>query len=230
MEHVYYFKHDVSDEQSYDSLLSFSNELDSQYQLKGNRLFYLAMAPQFFGIISDYLKSSGLTDTTGFKRLVIEKPFGSDLKSAEQLNNQLRRSFKEEEIYRIDHYLGKDMVQNIEVLRFSNAMFEPLWNNKYISNIQVTSSEVLGVEDRGGYYESSGALKDMVQNHMLQMVALLAMEAPISLNSEDIRAEKVKVLKSLRQLDPQEVKQNFYVDSMMKDLLKVKKSLLIEIE
>ena len=209
MEHVYYFKHDVSDEQSYDSLLSFSNELDSQYQLKGNRLFYLAMAPQFFGIISDYLKSSGLTDTTGFKRLVIEKPFGSDLKSAEQLNNQLRRSFKEEEIYRIDHYLGKDMVQNIEVLRFSNAMFEPLWNNKYISNIQVTSSEVLGVEDRGGYYESSGALKDMVQNHMLQMVALLAMEAPISLNSEDIRAEKVKVLKSLRQLDPQEVKQNF---------------------
>ncbi|OHP65674.1 glucose-6-phosphate dehydrogenase [Staphylococcus sp. HMSC062A01] len=209
MEHVYYFKHDVSDEQSYYSLLSFSNELDSQYQLKGNRLFYLAMAPQFFGIISDYLKSSGLTDTTGFKRLVIEKPFGSDLKSAEQLNNQLRRSFKEEEIYRIDHYLGKDMVQNIEVLRFSNAMFEPLWNNKYISNIQVTSSEVLGVEDRGGYYESSGALKDMVQNHMLQMVALLAMEAPISLNSEDIRAEKVKVLKSLRQLEPQEVKQNF---------------------
>ena len=181
MEHVYYFKHDVSDEQSYDSLLSFSNELDSQYQLKGNRLFYLGN-PQFFGIISDYLKSSGLTDTTGFKRLVIEKPFGSDLKSAEQLNNQLRRSFKEEEIYRIDHYLGKDMVQNIEVLRFSNAMFEPLWNNKYISNIQVTSSEVLGVEDRGGYYESSGALKDMVQNHMLQMVALLAMEAPISLN------------------------------------------------
>ena len=209
MEHVDYFKHDVSDEQCYDSLLRFSNELDSQYQLKGNRLFYLAMAPQFFGIISDYLKSSGLTDTTGFKRLVIEKPFGSDLKSAEQLNNQLRRSFKEEEIYRIDHYLGKDMVQNIEVLRFSNAMFEPLWNNKYISNIQVTSSEVLGVEDRGGYYESSGALKDMVQNHMLQMVALLAMEAPISLNSEDIRAEKVKVLKSLRQLDPQEVKQNF---------------------
>ena len=209
MEHVYYFKHDVSDEQSYHDLLDFSNQLDTQYQLKGNRLFYLAMAPQFFGIISDYLKSSGLTETNGFKRLVIEKPFGSDLKSAEQLNNQLRQSFKEEEIYRIDHYLGKDMVQNIEVLRFANAMFEPLWNNKYISNIQVTSSEILGVEDRGGYYESSGALKDMVQNHMLQMVALLAMEAPISLKSEDIRAEKVKVLKSLRQLKPEEVKKNF---------------------
>ena len=177
MNHVFYHKTDVSDEESYDSLLKFSNQLDSEFGLQGNRLFYLAMAPQFFGVISDFLKSSGLTNTTGFKRLVIEKPFGSDLKSAESLNNQIRRSFKEEEIYRIDHYLGKDMVQNIEVLRFANAMFEPLWNNKYISNIQVTSSEVLGVEDRGGYYESSGALKDMVQNHMLQMVALLAMEA-----------------------------------------------------
>ncbi|MEQ6019355.1 glucose-6-phosphate dehydrogenase [Staphylococcus saccharolyticus] len=209
MEHVFYHKADVSDEESYKSLLQFSSQLDSQFGLGGNRLFYLAMAPQFFGVISDYLKSSGLTNTTGFKRLVIEKPFGSDLKSAESLNNQIRRSFKEEEIYRIDHYLGKDMVQNIEVLRFANAMFEPLWNNKYISNIQVTSSELLGVEDRGGYYESSGALKDMVQNHMLQMVALLAMEAPISLNSEDIRAEKVKVLKSLRQLKPEEVRKNF---------------------
>ncbi|ARJ13962.1 MULTISPECIES: glucose-6-phosphate dehydrogenase [Staphylococcus] len=209
MTHVYYHRHDVNDEASYQSLLTFSNELDKQYQLQGNRLFYLAMAPQFFGIISDFLKTSSLTNTHGFKRLVIEKPFGSDLKSAESLNKQIRRSFKEEEIYRIDHYLGKDMVQNIEVLRFANAMFEPLWNNKYISNIQVTSSELLGVEDRGGYYESSGALKDMVQNHMLQMVALLAMEAPISLKSEDIRAEKVKVLKSLRKLEPEEVKQNF---------------------
>lgn len=209
MEHVFYHRHDVSNEESYQELLDFSNELDSQFELKGNRLFYLAMAPQFFGVISDYLKSSGLTDTKGFKRLVIEKPFGSDLKSAEALNNQIRKSFKEEEIYRIDHYLGKDMVQNIEVLRFANAMFEPLWNNKYISNIQVTSSEILGVEDRGGYYESSGALKDMVQNHMLQMVALLAMEAPISLNSEDIRAEKVKVLKSLRHFQSEDVKKNF---------------------
>ena len=209
MNHVFYHKTDVSDERSYESLLQFSNQLDKELGLQGNRLFYLAMAPQFFGVISDFLKSSGLTNTKGFKRLVIEKPFGSDLKSAESLNNQIRRSFKEEEIYRIDHYLGKDMVQNIEVLRFANAMFEPLWNNKYISNIQVTSSEILGVEDRGGYYESSYALKDMVQNHMLQMVALLAMEAPISLNSEDIRAEKVKVLKSLRQFKPEEVRKNF---------------------
>ncbi|ANZ33311.1 glucose-6-phosphate dehydrogenase [Staphylococcus carnosus] len=209
MEHVFYFKHDVSDEQSYDELLQFSNKLDSEFGLEGNRLFYLAMAPNFFGVVTDYLKSSGLTKTRGFKRLVIEKPFGSDLASAEKLNKQIRKSFKEEEIYRIDHYLGKDMVQNIEVLRFANAMFEPLWNNKYISNIQVTSSEVLGVEDRGGYYETSGALKDMVQNHMLQMVALLAMEPPISLNSADIRAEKVKVLKSLHPLGAEDVRTNF---------------------
>ncbi|MCU5745454.1 glucose-6-phosphate dehydrogenase [Staphylococcus sp. SQ8-PEA] len=209
MEHVFYHMHDVSDAKSYEQLLTFSNQLDQQFGLEGNRLFYLAMAPKFFGVISDYLKDFGLTDTSGFKRLVIEKPFGSDLASAEELNNQIRQSFKEEEIYRIDHYLGKDMVQNIEVLRFANAMFEPLWNNKYISNIQVTSSEILGVEDRGGYYETAGALKDMVQNHMLQMVALLAMEPPISLNSEDIRAEKVKVLKSLRRLEPEEVRHNF---------------------
>ena len=209
MEHVFYFKHDVSDEQSYDELLQFSNQLDSEFGLEGNRLFYLAMAPNFFGVVTDYLKSSGLTKTRGFKRLVIEKPFGSDLASAEKLNKQIRKSFKEEEIYRIDHYLGRDMVQNIEVLRFANAMFEPLWNNKYISNIQVTSSEVLGVEDRGGYYETSGALKDMVQNHMLQMVALLAMEPPISLNSADIRAEKVKVLKSLHPLGAEDVRTNF---------------------
>ncbi|UXS28254.1 glucose-6-phosphate dehydrogenase [Staphylococcus delphini] len=209
MQHVFYQPHDVSDEESYQKLLELSESLDSEFSLEGNRVFYLAMAPRFFGVVTDFLKSSGLTKTNGFKRLVIEKPFGSDLKSAEELNEQIRRSFKEEEIFRIDHYLGKDMVQNIEVLRFSNAMFEPLWNNKYISNIQVTSSEVLGVEDRGGYYETSGALKDMVQNHMLQMVALLAMEPPISLNSDDIRAEKVKVLKSLHVLQPDEVRNQF---------------------
>ncbi len=209
MQHIFYQPHDVNDEASYQRLLELSESLDRTFSLGGNRVFYLAMAPQFFGIVTDYLKSSGLTNTEGFKRLVIEKPFGSDLKSAEELNKQIRRSFKEEEIFRIDHYLGKDMVQNIEVLRFSNAMFEPLWNNKYISNIQVTSSEILGVEDRGGYYESSGALKDMVQNHMLQMVALLAMEPPISLNSADIRAEKVKVLKSMHVLKPEEVRQQF---------------------
>ncbi|GGB05195.1 glucose-6-phosphate dehydrogenase [Macrococcus hajekii] len=210
MTHVYYQPHDVNNLESYQQLLTLSERLDQEYQLEGNRLFYLAMAPEFFGTVTDSLKESGLTDTKGFTRLIIEKPFGTDLKSADLLNAQITRSFKEEEIFRIDHYLGKDMVQNIEILRFSNAMFEPLWNNKYISNIQVTSSETLGVEDRGGYYDKSGALKDMVQNHMLQIVSLLAMEPPISLESDDIRNEKVKALRSIRQIKPSEVR-NYFV-------------------
>jgi len=207
--HVFYQSNDVNDLASYDELVTLSDELDKKFSLEGNRLFYLAMAPEFFGIVTDSLKSSGLTKTKGFKRLIIEKPFGTDLKTAEALNKQITKSFKEEEIFRIDHYLGKDMVQNIEIIRFSNAMFEPLWNNKYISNIQITSSETLGVEDRGGYYDNSGALKDMVQNHMLQIVSLLAMEPPISLQSEDIRNEKVKALRSIRHVSESEVKDYF---------------------
>ena len=156
------------------------------------------MAPEFFGTIATHLKDDGLTNVQGFKRLVIEKPFGHDLESAKELNNQIRTAFAEDEIYRIDHYLGKEMVQNIEVIRFANAIFEPLWNNRYISNIQVTSSETLGVEERGRYYEKSGALRDMVQNHMMQMVALLAMEPPIRLNTDEIRSEKVKVFRAMR--------------------------------
>ncbi|TRY21134.1 glucose-6-phosphate dehydrogenase, partial [Geobacillus sp. LEMMJ02] len=134
----------------------------------GNRIFYLAMAPEFFGTITSHLKSEGLTATNGWTRLVIEKPFGHDLQSAQKLNEEIRQSFSEEQIFRIDHYLGKEMVQNIEVIRFANAIFEPLWNNRFIANIQITSSETLGVEDRGRYYDHSGALRDMVQNHMLQ--------------------------------------------------------------
>lgn len=209
MQHVFYQSHDVNDLESYKALLTTAEELDQQFNLEGNRLFYLAMAPEFFGTVTDALKTSGLTKTKGFKRLIIEKPFGTDLKTASALNKQITKSFKEEEIFRIDHYLGKDMVQNIEILRFSNAMFEPLWNNKYISNIQITSSETLGVEDRGGYYDKSGALKDMVQNHMLQIVSLLAMEPPISLESDDIRNEKVKALRSIRQISTSEVKDYF---------------------
>lgn len=207
--HFYYHSHDVTDSGSYMSLKDIAENLDDHYELEGNRIFYLAMAPEFFGTIAEHLKSDGLTDVAGFKRLVIEKPFGHDLESAKQLNEQIRQAFSEEEIYRIDHYLGKEMVQNIEVIRFSNAIFEPLWNNRYISNIQVTSSEVLGVEERGRYYETSGALRDMVQNHMLQMVALLAMEPPIRLNTEEIRSEKVKVLRAMRPLEGEGVKKHF---------------------
>jgi glucose-6-phosphate 1-dehydrogenase len=207
--HFYYHSHDVTNSDSYTSLNALASDLDQQYQTKGNRIFYLAMAPEFFGTIAIHLKEDGLTNVEGYKRLVIEKPFGHDLPSARELNDQIRTAFSEDEVYRIDHYLGKEMVQNIEVIRFANAIFEPLWNNRYISNIQVTSSEILGVEERGRYYEKSGALRDMVQNHMLQMVALLAMEPPIKLNTEEIRSEKVKVLRAMRPIEGDQVDKYF---------------------
>lgn len=209
IEHSFYQSHDVSDSDSYIQLKTLADQLDETFALNGNRIFYLAMAPEFFGTITDHLKQDGLTDTKGFCRLVIEKPFGHDLPSASALNKQIRQSFSEEQIYRIDHYLGKEMVQNIEVIRFANAIFEPLWNNRFISNIQITSSETLGVEERGRYYETSGALRDMVQNHMLQMVALLAMEPPISLSTDEIRSEKVRVLRAMRPVEGKEVDDYF---------------------
>lgn len=208
--HFYYHSHDVTDSSSYTALNRLAAELDTSFNLDGNRIFYLAMAPEFFGTIAEHLKKDGLTDVHGFKRLVIEKPFGHDLESAKALNKQIRTAFSESEIYRIDHYLGKEMVQNIEVIRFANAIFEPLWNNRYISNIQVTSSEVLGVEERGRYYENSGALRDMVQNHLLQMVALLAMEPPIRLTTDEIRSEKVRVFRAFRPLTDDGVN-NYFV-------------------
>lgn len=209
MDHFYYHSLDVTDSSSYVTLKAMANRLDEQYSLMGNRIFYLAMAPEFFGTIALHLKADGLTDVKGFKRLVIEKPFGHDLDSAKILNEQIRTAFSENEVYRIDHYLGKEMVQNIEVIRFANAIFEPLWNNRYISNIQITSSETLGVEERGRYYEKSGALRDMVQNHMLQMVALLAMEPPIRLTTDEIRSEKVRVFRAIRNIEGESVKDYF---------------------
>lgn len=207
--HFYYHSHDVTDSSSYVTLKTMAEKLDDQYNLGGNRIFYLAMAPEFFGTIALHLKSDGLTDVQGFKRLVIEKPFGHDLESAKELNEQIRSAFSEDEVYRIDHYLGKEMVRNIEVIRFANAIFEPLWNNRYISNIQITSSETLGVEERGRYYETSGALRDMVQNHMMQMVALLAMEPPIRLTTDEIRSEKVKVIRAMRMPEGEQIKDYF---------------------
>ena len=207
--HFYYQSHDVADSSSYQALKSLAEQIDEQYELEGNRIFYLAMAPEFFGPIALHLKSDGLTDVKGYKRLVIEKPFGHNLESAKELNRQIRTAFSEEEVYRIDHYLGKEMVRNIEVIRFANAIFEPLWNNRYISNIQITSSEVLGVEERGRYYETSGALRDMVQNHIMQMVALLAMEPPIKLTTDEVRSEKVRVFRSLRMITGEKVDKYF---------------------
>jgi glucose-6-phosphate 1-dehydrogenase len=207
--HFYFHPADVTNKKSFDTLQELVHKLDKQYQTEGNRIFYLAMAPEFFGTICENIKASGLSSAEGWSRVVIEKPFGHDYESAKDLNDQIGRVFNEDQVYRIDHYLGKEMVQNITVIRFANAIFEELWNNQYISNIQITSSEILGVEDRGRYYESSGALLDMVQNHMLQMVALLAMEPPINLTRDEIQSEKVKVLRALRPVTEEEVDQYF---------------------
>ncbi|MFC2949138.1 glucose-6-phosphate dehydrogenase [Virgibacillus sediminis] len=207
--HFYYQSFDVTEPSSYNGLNELLNELEGTYQTEGNRIFYLAMAPEYFGSIANNLRKYGLKETEGWTRLVIEKPFGHDLKSAKELNNQIREAFNEDQIYRIDHYLGKEMVQNIEVIRFANGIFEHLWNNRFISNIQITSSESLGVEERARYYDHSGAARDMVQNHMLQMVALLAMEPPINLTTDEIRSEKIKVLRALRNLTEDEVDENF---------------------
>lgn len=199
-DHFEYMSLDSNDVEGFSKLNDLTNQLDEKFAIGGNRLFYLALAPELFGSVAHNLRSGGLLEAAGWHRLVIEKPFGYDLPSAEKLNAQIREVFEEKDIYRIDHYLGKEMVQNINVVRFANTFFEPLWNNNYISNIQITLSETVGVEERGGYYDHSGALRDMGQNHMLQMLAVMAMEPPSRLHPEDMRDEKVKVLRSLRGL------------------------------
>lgn len=209
LSHFYYHPFDVTETSHYVELEELITDLEGKHHTEGNRIFYLAMAPEFFGVIASNLKKYGLKSCDGWTRLVIEKPFGHDFQSAKELNEELRSAFAEKEIYRIDHYLGKEMVQNIEVIRFANGIFEHLWNNRFIANIQVTSSETLGVEERARYYDTSGATRDMVQNHMLQMVSLLAMEPPINLTTDEIRSEKIKVLRALRKIKGDEVHKNF---------------------
>lgn len=206
--HFEYKPLDITILDGFREVLVQTEHIEREYDIPGNRLFYLALAPELFGSVSYNLRESGLLDSVGWHRLVIEKPFGYDLTSAKKLNEKICQVFREEEVYRIDHYLGKEMVQNIEVLRFANTFFEPLWNNKHIGNIQISLSETIGVEDRGGYYDHAGALRDMAQNHMLQMLTMIAMEPPSRLHSGDIRDEKVKVLRSLRQFHTREEVQN----------------------
>jgi glucose-6-phosphate 1-dehydrogenase len=208
-ERIYYKKVDFQKSIGYDDLKSFLEELDKKYHTNGNRIFYLAVAPEYFGIIADELNNQQMViNRNSWQRLIIEKPFGRDLTSAQQLNKKIKDVFGEDNTYRIDHYLGKEMIQSLMVLRFANSIFEPLWNNKYIDNIQISSSEMVGVENRGGYYEHSGALKDMVQNHMLQLLTLTAMEPPVNLNASSIREEKVKILRSLEEITPKMIKQD----------------------
>ncbi|MGJ8677119.1 MAG: glucose-6-phosphate dehydrogenase [Akkermansiaceae bacterium] len=207
-ENIEYHESEFNDQDGYNSLAERLDVIDADRGGKGNRLFYIASAPSFFDEILDHLKAAGLSDNKEgyWSRVIVEKPFGTDLPTAQHLNQVVNRTFQESDTYRIDHYLGKETAQNIMVLRFANAIFEPLWNNKYIEQVQITCAENLGMEGgRGGYYDQAGALRDMVQNHLLQLLSLVAMEPPTDLSADGVRDEKVKVLRSMRQWDTPEL-------------------------
>lgn len=184
-------------EQDFRELARVITEIESRHQLKGNRVFYLGVPPQSFSTLIDGIGISGLNRSSGWTRLVVEKPFGRDLASARQLDEAIHRHFDESQVFRIDHYLGKETVQNLLVLRFANPLFEHSWNRECVDNVQITIGEELGVERRAGYYDSIGALRDMVQNHLTQVLSLLTMEAPRVFEAEAIRDEKINVLKSI---------------------------------
>jgi glucose-6-phosphate 1-dehydrogenase len=197
---IFYHPSEFGDEEGYKRLAERLDQLDKEHGTRGNRLFYFACSPDQFEPILKNLKKAGLSKARegSWARVIVEKPFGTDLKSAQHLNQIVLDAFSEDQIYRIDHFLGKETAQNILVLRFANAIFEPLWNTRYIDHVQITAAETLGVEGRAGYYEGAGALRDMVQNHLLQLLCLVAMEPPTDLGADSIRDEKVKVVRSLR--------------------------------
>ncbi|MDQ3546409.1 MAG: glucose-6-phosphate dehydrogenase [Verrucomicrobiota bacterium] len=204
---LFYHQSEFGDGAGYKKLAERLEQLDEESGTRGNRLFYFAASPEQFEIIVENLQKAGLNKSPngGWARVILEKPFGTDLKSARHLNRVVQRSFSEDQTYRIDHFLGKETAQNILVLRFANAIFEPLWNARYIDHVQITAAETLGVENRAGYYEGAGALRDMVQNHLLQLLCLVGMEPPTDLGADSIRDEKVKVVRSLRRYKEDEV-------------------------
>jgi glucose-6-phosphate 1-dehydrogenase len=217
---IFYLKGDFTDAALYQKLKTKLEEIDKEYDTEGNRIFYLATAPDNFGPIAKQLDEAGIgrprsNKPTGkanagvkrsasakkpWTRIIVEKPFGRDLESARALNKTLAAVFDESQIYRIDHYLGKETVQNLLVFRFANSIFEPLWNRQYIDHVQITNAETIGVEGRGSYYETAGALRDMIQNHVFQVTSLIAMEPPASLSANGVRDEKIKAMQSVRPL------------------------------
>jgi glucose-6-phosphate 1-dehydrogenase len=208
---LYYCQAQFTQRDGYDHLKQRLDEIGEERGATGNRVFYLATQPSFYGAIADLLSATGLAhkgeeqQTRGWTRIVIEKPFGHDLASAKKLQAELSKGFEEKQIYRIDHYLGKETVQNIMVLRFGNGIFEPIWDRRYIDNVQITVAEALGIEGRGDYYEEAGAIRDMVQNHMMQLLTLTAMEPPVTFGADSVRDEKVKALRAIAPLTPFEI-------------------------
>lgn len=206
--YISYLQMDAEDEKAYQLLADIVTAKEIEFGEHPNVIFYLAVAPQLVPGIAQNLGPLNICSDTKCTRIVVEKPFGHDLKSAQALNKLLRTMFDEEQIYRIDHYLGKETVQNILAMRFANTMFEPLWNRNYIDHVQITAAETVGMEGRGGYYERSGALRDMVQNHILQLLCMVAMEAPVSFDANEIRNKKVDVLNAIRPFTPESVHKN----------------------
>ena len=207
LERMFYLGGDVENADLYAQLKTRLEALDGQFATSGNYLYYLAVAPTLFAPVVTQLGAAGLTDETGghWRRVVIEKPFGQDLASAKTLNRQVGEVLREDQTYRIDHYLGKETVQNILAFRFGNGVFEPIWNRRYIDHVQITASETVGVELRGGYYDQSGALRDMVPNHLFQLISLTAMEPPSSFDANAVRDEQAKVLRAVDPYTPEEV-------------------------
>lgn len=207
---MYYVNGDFNDPGTFQALKAKIEEAQKTWNVPKNVLFYLAITPTLFAKVVEQLGTAGLTTESpdDWRRVIVEKPFGRDLDSARALNSELGKSLKESQIYRIDHYLGKETVQNIMVFRFGNSIFEPTWNRRYIEYVQITVAEELGVELRGGYYDHSGVLRDMVQNHILSVLSLIAMEPPSSITGDAVRNEKVKVLEAIRPMEPEEVIEN----------------------
>jgi glucose-6-phosphate 1-dehydrogenase len=206
-QNVYYHRGDIGRAESFASLSRFLKEIETTD--KSARVYYLATSPEFYETAVEQLGQSGLADESrGPRRVIVEKPFGTDLESARRLNAEIHAVFSERQVFRIDHYLGKETVQNILVLRFANTIFEPIWNRNYIDHVQITVAEEVDVGRRAGYYDSAGVIRDMFQNHLLQLMMIIAMEAPIRYEADAVRSEKVKVLQAVRPLPGEEVQRN----------------------